>query len=215
MAGLATEDIMLLIEGGAKADTRLFVEFDTKSVEDPAATLEVGIPQFKDLLYVRIGAPGDPNSILHRAATVCNAKRGCAFLRGGANDVPCDLHRFPRQYAAFQGDLDQQEASGMPLSAWPILGKAQVAMLKAQRIHTVEQLAGINDSALSNIGPIRSLIQQAKDFLEAARGQAPLLRMRKEMEDKDAQIAALQGAVEQMGKKVEELAGKVGKGRSA
>lgn len=206
MAGLAPEDVMAIIEGSqGGAQERLFVEFDSKEVEDPAATEECGYPQFKEKLYVKIASPGDSGNVIHRPATNCGGKGRCMFLRGAPGEMPCDAHRFPRQLLAFQGDLDQQEASGLPLKSWPVLNKAEVAMLKAQRIHTVEQLAAVNDSALPSLGPIRAIRQKAIDYVEAAKGLQPLQKMRAELEQRDNQIQTQQHQLEAMGKKLDEL----------
>jgi|GEM_PF-1218161 len=200
MAGLATEDIMALISGGNGKEERLFVEFDTQPVPNALKTVELGYSQFDDVLFVKIGVPGDGGNIIHRAATNCGQRNRCERQAPG-----CDFHRFPRQYAAFHGDLDQQAASGLPLGAWPAITKAEVAMLKAQRIHTVEQLAGVPDSALPNVGSVRGIRQKAIDFVESAKGLQPLQKLRAELESRDNKIATLEATITDLARKFDDM----------
>lgn len=205
MAQMATEDIMQLIAGSTQQDERLFVLFDSKAVEDEEASRREGRPIFHDVDYIRIGQPGDASNIVHRPITDCGFRgQTCAQKRDGKH-VPCDLHRFPRAYAAYKGGLDQHAATGTPLSAWPVLSKAQVEELKHFRVHTVEQLAELADSAIQNIGPIQSLKQQAKAFIEAAKGGQPIARLAAELNERDEQIAALQQAMKEQAAKIDAL----------
>lgn len=201
MAQMATEDVMALIAGGVAVDERLFVKFNAQAVENEKKSLEEGRPIYDQVDYIKIAQPGDQTSITHTPVTNCGARQQCR----NAPTNRCHVHRFPRAYAAYKGGLDQETASGTPLSMWPILNVAQVEELKHFRVCTVEQLADLADSAIQGIGPIQNLKQQAKLFVEAARGNAPLLKMAAELRERDDRLAAMQNAIETQKAQIDNL----------
>ena len=200
------DEVLAIVDSTTAKKEKLYVEFYAREIPDERKTEEFGYAQFKEATYVKIFPPGEGNlNVVDRLASHCGAKRGCAYMKGAPGETPCDVHRFPAQYAAFQGNLDQQEAAGLPLASWPVVNKAQVAMLKAFGVYTVEQLAAVNDSALPQLGPIRSLRQKAIDYIESAKGMQPLQKMRSEIESRDNKIAALENALKEQGDKLQEL----------
>lgn len=174
-------------------DANLLAEFFSRPVEDRAATKEAGRVIHKECAYVRISVPGDKTSTIERPAT------------------DSDKARFSKQWAAFQANESQEAASGTLLSVWGALSAALVADYRFMRVHTVEQLAGMSDGNVRALGIDGNKHRQmAKDFLEGAKSNAPLLRMQAELQQRDAEVAALREALKQQGDRLEALA--TGKG---
>lgn len=157
----------------------LVVKFDLKAVEDKEATAEAGHLVCRDTEYISIIVPGDRNSKVHRPVR------------------PEDKQRFRGAYQDWKSGLTTKPA-GMPLEDWPGVTRSQVEMLKFQHIFSVEQLAEVADSSLPSLGlGAPELKQRARDYLEAAKGAAPLDKLRKDfaelqaaLDTKDRQLAA-------------------------
>lgn len=58
--------------------------------------------------------------------------------------------RFAQAWAAFQGE--EVEIDGTPLSELPFLSEDQILTLKIAGVHSVEQLAGLDDARCQNLG---------------------------------------------------------------
>lgn len=150
----------------------LFVEFFFHPSKDEEASATEGRPIYKDYEYLRCVAAGDRSNEIVRPATAIDRKR------------------FARQYAAFKNG-QEVAAVGTPLESWPLLTKGQVEELKYFNCKTVEDLANMSDSNAQNFRAISSLRQQARAFIEAAKGNAPLVKMQAELEKRDEQIELL------------------------
>lgn len=59
--------------------------------------------------------------------------------------------RFPRQWDAFKNQKEQVP-DGTPIELWPPLSKQRCLELKAMKIHTIEQVAGLTDMTGPNMG---------------------------------------------------------------
>jgi hypothetical protein len=203
LKSLSREDVLALMAGSTQQDERLYVVFDKHPVQNEARSIEEGRPIFEDVEYIRIAVPGDPGNVVHRAVKWCGSRGQCGYPRGKDQ---CDLHRFPRLYFAFKGDLDQAGANGTPLASWPIMTKSMIEELKYLRIHTVEQLAGMADAHAGKLGPGYSQLRnQARTFLEVAKGNAPTVQLHAELEKRDSTIAALEKALAQQGDQLQKL----------
>jgi len=147
-----------------------------------------GYPIFEPVEYCEIKSPGEAKHTVLDAPVL---RRRGEYLK----------RRFARQYAAFKRG-ETARAVGLPLSEWPGCNRAEAENLAQKDIHTVEQLAALSDAAISGIGPIQGLKQRAKDYLEKAKGQAPLTEMRAAMAQKDAQIAAMQAQIQALAERM-------------
>jgi len=162
-------------------DNKLIVRFSVRPVQDAEATSREGRPIFKDTEFVEIMVPGDKTNILEHAVT---------------DD---DRQRFPRAYARHKAGLGDV-LEGTMLTAWPLITRARAEELAYFKVRTVEQLAELSDGNSMNMGPgINELRKAAKDFVAQAKGDAPLLKMRAELEKRDGEIAALQQALKEQG----------------
>lgn len=83
-----------------------------------------------------------------------------------------DKVRWPGHWRAYQ-DGEQSKASGHPLEQWASVDQAVVRDLNHKHIYTVEQLASVIDSNLSNLGlGARELVAKAKAFVDVSKDAA-------------------------------------------
>lgn len=171
----------------------LLVRFHKKGVKSDVKTDEESRPIFEELDYIMIATPGDALNIIDRPV----------------NEI--DLKRFGNAYHLWKERGVQANNIGTPLEAWPPLSTAQVAMFKYHNVHTVEQLATLSDGNAQKIGPVLNIRQRARDFIEAAKGEAPLIKVRAELEKRDAELDSLKAQLKEL-KEVQERMGKVSGG---
>lgn len=160
-------------------DKGLFVEFVTKAVHQPFLSEKEGRPIYKDVHYVTIDFPGDKTKRVDRPVKLESDNSG-----------PSDPERFPRQWHLFQNQLDQTD-DGMPITEWPPLTKSQALELKAMKIHTVEKLAELPDSACTWMGS-RELRAKAQTWLETANGHSAEARLQLVIDQQAATMRAMQ-----------------------
>ena len=164
-------------------DDQLLVRFFLDPVQDEQATKEQGRPIFKEAIWVDIAAPGQRGSVAKRVAR------------------PKDIQRFPRHYEAFRNRTDGEQMEGTPLDQWPGLIRSQVEELKFFNIRTVEQLASVADSSLTNFRGAVMLKEKAKAYLEASKGNATaeaLIEAKKKNEELEAKVEALMNRLDSM-----------------
>lgn len=182
-------------------DERLFVEFYDGTIELGAESRKAGRKIFKNVPHVRIIEPGDRLDVKEFPLKFDSPEaEEEGFDRGGY------IQRFPRQWAAYK-KKESTSHQGTPIELWPNpnLDRARCAELKAQNIHTVEQLAGVTDTNLANLGMgARELREQAKAWLKAAEDSAALNQMA-------AQNQELKDEIEALKQQFKELAGEEAK----
>lgn len=189
-AGMAQSDEMVLALGKKnEADKGLIVEFYRKPKQDEAASAEAGRPIFVEKPYVRIITPGD---------IINKIDRPVWDEPGNEN---CDTVRFAEKWARFKaGIAEEKSGTGTPLEKLPGILSTQVEEMKYFNVRTIEQLADLDDSHGQRFMGIQQLKQRAKTWLEAAKGNAPLEKMRTELEKRDQMIADLMARVAAMEK---------------
>lgn len=171
---------------GRSADDRLMIKFEMFPHPNEVKSLEAGHPVYDDREYITIIVPGDKNSIVHRPVWAQ------------------DKNRFARQYAAFkQGQ--SQEVSGLPLSMWGGMKLSQAKEFEYFNVKTVEQLAEMSDGHGQQIHGFQELKKRAKDYIAYTKEQQPLLEMRKEVEERDIQIATLTQQFGELSGQIKEL----------
>lgn len=170
-------------------DEALHVRFYMRPRKDERASEEQGRPVYVSTEYVFIGSPGDKLSSPDRKAT------------------KWDKARFAAQYAAFkQGGAET--VVGTPLSKWPLIEAHQVEEMKHFNVFTVEQLATMPDGNIHNIGNISLLKKQAADYLAFAKGNAPAVQLRAELDKRDAMMEAMQAQMNEQAALISELSRK-------
>lgn len=153
-------------------DKGLFVEFEMRSVHQPFKSEQEGRAVWADVPFVIINFPGD------------RTKR----FEGVVEEE--HKHRFPRQWAAFEAQKEQVP-DGTPIAEWPPLTKSQVFEFKAMKIHTVEALADLPDSACTWMGS-REIREKARIWLATAAGHSADARLQAIIKTQNDQIEALQ-----------------------
>lgn len=165
-------------------DRNMVVMFYTKAIHNPAKSKEAGRQVFEDQVYVRIHPPGERLNIVDRPADESHAQR------------------FPQQWHAFLQN-HSQTPDGTPVDMLypeqPSIG----AMLKANGIHTVEQLAELSAHAIDTIGMgAQRYVNAAVTYLKAAKKGVDATEFRNAIEERDQKIKIL-------GQQVEDLKGQI------
>jgi hypothetical protein len=176
-----------------EADARLFVVFSQEARLDQAASTAEGRNIYRDVEFVTIRIPGDKTTSVHRPVR------------------PSDKQRFPHQYAAFKNKIGEQVV-GTPLSMWPGVTPSRAKELEYFNVRTVEQLAAMSDGVGgAQMMGIQALRAQAKQFVEHAKEQAPILKFQSELAERDATIAALSSQLAEQGKALDRILANLGK----
>jgi hypothetical protein len=134
-----------------------------------------GRPVYEEIEYIELVTPGDRTNIPYRPVT--DAER----------------RKYAVQYKAWKAGV-KEAASGTPLSA--IANRIQVEELAYFKVRTVEQLADVSDGNLGGMPMYtRALVSRAKDYLAAAKGNAPVATLRAENEQLRERLSALEKLV--------------------
>lgn len=178
-----------LMTDGAPPPSRLSgnaIRFFKQSVQNVEKSAAEGRPIYDAVDYIEIRVPGDKSNIVSRAVR------------------ESDKREYAAQYAAWKMG-DKEQMTGTPLAMWPPIAQEQVLELAHFGVKSVEQLAATSDGNLANIGPFRTLREQAKAWLEAARGHAPVAGLIAEKERMAEEMAAMRQQLADMGKALDEL----------
>lgn len=156
-----------------------FVEFDLHPVRNAEKSAAEGRPIYDEAEYIKITVPGDKNNIVHRPVR------------------PSDKQEFSAEYRRFKAGEEMQQ-SGTPLKSWPGISRAEVEELAFFNVRTVEQLAEMSDGNARNLGPVMAMRQRARDFIAAAKGNAPLEQVRAENEALKNRLEAMERQMSQL-----------------
>lgn len=131
-----------------------------------------GRPIFDDMEVCEIHFPGDLKcwAVFPAHEAEPNATREAGHIRTYAEI-------YNEQYLQFKSG-HQQTVSGTPLSEAPFLSEGKRRELRALKIHTVEQLAGLDGAHLKTLGiGGREWKNQAQAYLDASAGTANVTGM--------------------------------------
>ena len=159
----------------AEADKSLMVKFFYKERPDSAKSEELGRPVFKEVAYIELRVAGQRDVQACRPATVA------------------DKQRFPRHFDAFERRVEAP-TEGMPLSEWPQITRTQAEELAFLNVKTVEQMATVKDSNISNMMGGYGLREKAQKWLEINDKQS----VDREKEELRGQVAELQAQMRQL-----------------
>lgn len=166
-----------LDESRFAGDERLSVSFFRKPVEITGESLKAGRAIYREIDYIRIMVPGDKLSIVERPVD------------------SIDERRFASRYEKWKA-TQQNVIEGTPLSSLPTMNPAKVEEYKFFGVHTVEQLAEVSDNVGGKFPSFQEDKRRAKNFLEVAKGNAPIEKMNAELAQRDAQIEELRAQVQ-------------------
>ena len=161
-------------------DDKLRVRFEVHAVKNEYESNQQGRPIFFDQEYIQIVVPGSRD----------------------VSTFPLDEHykrRFAKQYARWKAEGGGElKIQGTILAELPWLSKSQIAELNYSNVHTVEQLAEMSDvNAMKFMGSYQ-LRERAKNFMLAAAGEAPALKLQAELEQRDNHIQVLERKIEEL-----------------
>lgn len=159
-----------------------WVKFTVEAVKNQKKTDLAGRPIFDNKVFVHIKGPGMEKSVPAYEIDPPNPETG---FHG--NEY---YRRYQKPYEAFKSN-GMEGISGTPLTELPFLSKAEIAEIRASRIHSAEQLAALNENTLVNMGPgFRSYHDKAKLYLKKAEDMAPLTAMQAQIDALKEQLAA-------------------------
>lgn len=168
-----------------KGDERIPVQFRMDATKDDAATEKEARPIYRNEEYIRILNGKD--NIIDRPVR------------------DTDKQRWPRAYAAWKATgVSDPGALGTRLDVWPQMTRAQCEEFRHFKVFTVEQLADLNDDTVRQLPGAAKLKQLARLYVEAAKGEAPFIRMQGELDKRDGEIAELRSEVSRLTKLIEE-----------
>ncbi len=162
-------------------DQRKNVRFYNKKVPDPELSARFGRPMFKEETYFFIQEPGERD-----------------FNDDPLRSKPWAPARFPRQWAQFQKQ-QEQVPEGTPIDflfpQHPYIGEN----LRAMSIHTIEQMAGMQDTGLQNIGiGAFQWRDKAKNYLAMANKGVGAHKLQAELDARDNTISTMQSQMDEM-----------------
>lgn len=168
-------------------DSKLYVEFHQEAEKQGFESEQSGHAVFKNIDYITIMFPGDQTKKVVRPVREFSDENN-----------PADSERFPRQWQRYKNQ-EAQIQDGFPLEQFPPMTKADVQMLKASGVHTVEALANIPDAAIDGLGlGSRKFKQIAISFLDKSNNGEAVSKLLSENEQLKSQIAALQAQVNEI-----------------
>lgn len=171
-----------LTEDQAKFDAMLPVRFEWFDEEDPAESKKCGYARYRRIQILRTLIPGSKDERVDRVREEHKI-------------------RFPRAWAAFLAGEDGV-VDGTPLKAFPGLTKDDISTAIHFHVLSVEQLAGMSDEHISNLGQgWRQKRDMAKNWIAAQKSAQPVAELNAALEDErqlrralEERLAALEGA---------------------
>jgi hypothetical protein len=161
------------------SDERLWVKFYPKPVHMAFKSEQEGRPIYESRDYIEIRQPGERDALIREV-----------------NEA--DKHRFARQWHAYQEGKEVTQ-DGTPLDTLYPREPHMVKMMQALHIHTVEQLAHLQEAGIGRLGMGgRAHVQRAQAFLEAAGRMAGANQMQAQLDAANDQIAELRNQIEQL-----------------
>ena len=155
-----------------KDDDKLFVKFFTKPLHNESRSTKEGRPVFDEVEYISIITPGSRD--IFTTPLEDNYKR-----------------RFKKRYEGWLANKDATKVEGTLLAEMAWLTQGQIAELNYSNVFTIEQLANLSDTNARQFLGNFKLRERAKLYLEQAAGDAPLLRLQAELEERDMKIEVL------------------------
>lgn len=169
------------------------VNFEERSVEDRAATAQVGSKQMKAVDYVLLNQPGSKDTVEREALPWLES------LHQNRNFDSGWVSRVKEHYKLWkQGH--EITPNGTHIRMWAAIDKAQADTLIGAGLLTVEDLASANEEALRRVGiGARDLKNKAVAWMEAAsktgKTAEELTLLRATVETQEKQIAELRDKI--------------------
>lgn len=154
-------------------DDQLLVKFFKHAELSHYKSKEKGLPVYDDVDMISVIQPGEKEEVKIVAD-------------------PFHKRRFPKQWESYQRGIEQQQ-SGTPLEHLFPSEPGTILTLKSFNVFTVQQLALLTDSAMTNIPMGRTLSDKAKAYISSASGgqnfHAMQAGMQKQIDELKAMLA--------------------------
>jgi hypothetical protein len=169
-------------------DKNLLVRFEVRPVKNEFRSTKEGRAIYEDCEYISIITPGSRDILT----------------------TPLDegyKRRFQERYDKWKKTHQDSNPAGTILSEVPWITRSLAAELNYCNIFTIEQLATMTDTDATrmNLMGAHDLRARAKRFVEAAKGEAPMLQMEAELKARDSTIMTLQEQIKGLQTAVEKL----------
>jgi hypothetical protein len=182
-----------------RTDRPAYVRFEMRAVEDKPASEAKGMYVAKDVEFA-IVTPCYSKDELHFRADKWLAQMD-ENVRN--NRMPLEwANQYKRAYQAWK-EGQELPLDGTPIKGWAVISPAQQENLIRLHIRTVEDLAGINDDAIRQIGMgAVNMKQKAAAWLSQAHDKGPatmeIARLTKQTEVQAGQIEKLTSQIEEL-----------------
>lgn len=167
-------------------DKQLIPEFYDREFLDEAESNKAGRPIHKTVPYIKIIFAGDKTKVIDRPVDMV----------GKTGGAPPDPQRWPSYWSSYQNKT-VHVPDGTSLLEWPPLPRSEAKDLKAMGIHTVEQLAGLPDTALTWLGA-QAWRNKAKAWLLTAVGPAAVMKIQVEKDQLAADVEMLKQQIKDL-----------------
>jgi len=163
------------------------VGFGLVPLPDKRKSAAAGYPVYGPRLFFKAEVPGDTQTKGHQVFATEEHKR-----------------KWPVAWAAFQASESKPVVNGLPIEEWPQVDRSLAMTLKAANVHTVEELAEVNDTHINKIGNKgRELRAKAKAFLAVAKDTAASQAIAADAARKEAEISDLRRQIADLAKLVQ------------
>jgi hypothetical protein len=169
-------------------DKNLLVRFEVRPIKNEFKSTKEGRAIFEDCEYISIITPGSRDIYT----------------------TPIDEQykaRFQERYDKWKKTHQDSNPAGTILSEVPWITRSLAAELNYCNVFTIEQLASMSDTDAMRMGLMghNDLRARAKRFVDAAKGEAPMLQMEAELRARDSTILTLQEQMKSMQAALEKL----------
>ena len=184
--------------------------FDFSHFEDQLAQRH---QQRRENLILRFFQQAVPNALKSQEAgrEICDQVDFVSIIVPGSRDEVIEKvgeaqkKRFAPQYEHWR-KTQEQPPEGQPLDRVPWLNVAQIRELQYLNIKTLEQLAGLSDTAIQHIGMGgRDLRARAQAYIEAGKGTAELSRYMVRISELERENASLRDDIKAVNARYEAL----------
>lgn len=165
------------VGGMVQFQDRRIARFENVPTQNMVKSVEAGRPVYESKIVLFVRHPGE------RDETAVAMQ-------------PYHEFEFPRAWAAFQAG-QKVDPDGTPLAVLFPAEPHIIAHLRALHIFTVEALAECGEGGIARIGMgAREYVARAVKFIESATAAAPMAKVQHELQQRDAEIAALKDQVQ-------------------
>ena len=156
---------MIEIRPGDNEERPCYIEFELRADEDRNATIEAGMPVFKDVEYAKLTPAGSQGTLVsEKVVTDQLLNEWRHGDRRGSRPIPYYI----QPYEAWKQGLEVP-VNGSSVKHWPGVTPAQLRTCQEAGIQTVEDLALSNADTIRRLGMGGlALVKKAKIYLENA-----------------------------------------------